>query len=1160
MTTYVVVLNIKQEKAIETGISVSQGDYGQIEFVIRVKDDDDYILDAKSAIITFNTPNGEVVKGNLAGTQGTYHYTIQGNELLSPGKIVATVTLIYENGRKSSCSFNFYNRYNPLYDRGTPARSYVPEIEKIKKDGEEAVKYIENLIATGDFKGEPGNDGMDGADGKDAYTIAVDEGFVGTREEWLNSLKGETGKGIAILGSYGSYESLIESHPNGNTGDNYLINGNLYVWSDNENKWVDAGKIQGPPGESVASGVSAIDTQGVAVRKASGTGHVTITDAAEHPILNLNLAGKSEQVVTTGAQLFNAYNLSLNNATATITESGRVIKAVGKNTSASNLYANIDISKVAGKTVYLQGDQISKDNGTIQMQLRVKKADGTYRYATSTDAVESNIKLSLDINSDDTELVLFLYCRSASDLDNVSIFENVRVGIAESAWEPYTGGKPSPSPDYPQPIISTGTVSTGAQLFDASKMQSTQGVTWSVSDGGRIIKVSGGVATGRAMYELEKAIGRTLYISGTIASKSVSDAKTVIVLCVKKADDSWEYKYIRDIGIKGLIYAQIPNDAKQVRLDFNINDSNAPLTTVNTAVFKDVIISVDAPKPWEPYTGGKPSPSAEYPQTFGVIIKNKNITGPLEPGGVDSNGNEDNSNKSPLRSGFIMIDPKKKYVFSRKKTFAENSKNCMARVFDKNKHFLGSKNVLINTALSNVITDGFIFEGAKYIRLVQFRGEDENFDGLDLQMEEGNIATEYEPPALQTASITLTEPLRGIGDYRDRIMCRDDVWGIERQFVSLTFDGSEDENWGNITTNTAEKKRLMPNGIFGLKPTNTLVASPGLSNLFGAFIPAGNAGTFGTNNGISIDNAGNLIVYCEKYNTVNSLPAWKEFLQSNNLIVVAPLATPTWEPLPSATQSALNALATYKGVTHVTITAGGPEPDVGLGYFGQPGDKVTVQDMCDSFAAPGFDDSGVVQGISGFGDFLNRMTSGMRLPSFFRDLKAGLKFVLHTGQLVNNGLCNEPGKYPLDAAYGRTLLEMIGNTANLPGGAADIVSAIVTQNSNLTVKDISSAFSAISTYVASITAYQYGNVVFLTGTYTKNIPTGSISNIAVVINITDAKYYPIMYTSVDDITSGATADVPIKINAFVDPAGNIKAIATDALTSNKRFSVAYLIA
>ena len=161
------------------------------------------------------------------------------------------------------------------------------------------------------------------------------------------------------------------------------------------------------------------------------------------------------------------------------------------------------------------------------------------------------------------------------------------------------------------------------------------------------------------------------------------------------------------------------------------------------------------------------------------------------------------------------------------------------------------------------------------------------------------------------------------------------------------------------------------------------------------------------------------------------------------------LNTPTWEPLPSAAQSTLNALTTYTGTTHVTVTAGGPEPDVGVEYFGQPGDKVTVQDMCDSFSAPGFDDSGVVEEITSFQSFYDKFVSGMKIRDFFRNLKAGLKFVLHTGQLVNNGLCNEPGKYPLDAAYGRTLLEMIGNTANLPGGAADIVSAIVTQNSNL---------------------------------------------------------------------------------------------------------------
>lgn len=38
-----------------------------------------------------------------------------------------------------------------------------------------------------------GAPGADGADGKSAYEIAVDNGFLGTKTEWLASLKGEKG-------------------------------------------------------------------------------------------------------------------------------------------------------------------------------------------------------------------------------------------------------------------------------------------------------------------------------------------------------------------------------------------------------------------------------------------------------------------------------------------------------------------------------------------------------------------------------------------------------------------------------------------------------------------------------------------------------------------------------------------------------------------------------------------------------------------------------------------------------------------------------------------------------------------------------------------------------------------------------------------------------
>ncbi len=41
--------------------------------------------------------------------------------------------------------------------------------------------------------GRDGVDGMDGADGASAYEVAVEEGFVGTQSDWLQSLEGPVG-------------------------------------------------------------------------------------------------------------------------------------------------------------------------------------------------------------------------------------------------------------------------------------------------------------------------------------------------------------------------------------------------------------------------------------------------------------------------------------------------------------------------------------------------------------------------------------------------------------------------------------------------------------------------------------------------------------------------------------------------------------------------------------------------------------------------------------------------------------------------------------------------------------------------------------------------------------------------------------------------------
>lgn len=118
--------------------------------------------------------------------------------------------------------------------------------------------------------------------------------------------------------------------------------------------------------DGTASTVSAIDTQGVAVRKASGTGHVTMTDAAEHPILNLDIAGKSEQMVTTGAQLLDLVDMtdiSAGGAAISVDSGAYTISGTGTLTGAFSANYRLDYLK----------NQLKPGNLTLRSDLTIPK-------------------------------------------------------------------------------------------------------------------------------------------------------------------------------------------------------------------------------------------------------------------------------------------------------------------------------------------------------------------------------------------------------------------------------------------------------------------------------------------------------------------------------------------------------------------------------------------------------------------------------------------------------------------------------------------------------------------------------------------------------------------------------------------------------------------
>lgn len=180
-----------------------------------------------------------------------------------------------------------------------------------------------------------------------------------------------------------------------------------------------------------------------------------------------------------------------------------------------------------------------------------------------------------------------------------------------------------------------------------------------------------------------------------------------------------------------------------------------------------------------------------------------------------------------------------------------------------------------------------------------------------------------EPYQSKTTTITLTEPLRGIGDVRDRIMCRDGVWGVERKIVPLILNGSE--TWYQFNTSGSKS--------FGTSDFDSLIkiGSALLCDRLSEDV-ADNVW-----NGRRDNTIANSYNSSSKYlriflNSTATLDTLKALLSEDPMHVIAGRKSPTWEPLPSDTQAALNALATYTGRTTITVTAEGPEPDVAVEY------------------------------------------------------------------------------------------------------------------------------------------------------------------------------------------------------------------------------------
>ena len=103
------------------------------------------------------------------------------------------------------------------------------------------------------IQGIPGPQGIEGPQGEmGPMGPTGPQGEVGpqgeTGPQGIQGEKGNDGTSVTILGNFNNYQELENNHPEGSLGQSYLVGDNLYVWSSENNKWVNVGVIRGPQG------------------------------------------------------------------------------------------------------------------------------------------------------------------------------------------------------------------------------------------------------------------------------------------------------------------------------------------------------------------------------------------------------------------------------------------------------------------------------------------------------------------------------------------------------------------------------------------------------------------------------------------------------------------------------------------------------------------------------------------------------------------------------------------------------------------------------------------------------------------------------------------------------------------------------------------------
>lgn len=197
-----------------------------------------------------------------------------------------------------------------------------------------------------------------------------------------------------------------------------------------------------------------------------GVGSLMLPNSLKAPIERLELIGNSTQLTTTGKNLLNS-SVYTQGYLASI-DTGQKISL---NTEAKSFTTSMDVSSMVGENISISVQTKEKtgkkyaftDETDVIINGRFDAGRNTYSKFQNIQVPQNAKKLYFSVTYDVQENTELL----------------VELGAKVTTYEPYTGGKPSPSPEYPQEIKSAGKWNEKTQKYEVDVKITNAEQNWS---------------------------------------------------------------------------------------------------------------------------------------------------------------------------------------------------------------------------------------------------------------------------------------------------------------------------------------------------------------------------------------------------------------------------------------------------------------------------------------------------------------------------------------------------------------------------------------------------------------------------------------------------------------------------------------------------------